>query len=163
LFCLISAWFLALSRSNNNTNWWFFSFSIISCFCTNYLSFFRLLIFFLCSLFSCSNCFIFDCKSWFLVSKYFRSEFLGLFSTKILSSWWILMKIFQLFSKIIFLSLFSIGFGGSCGVFPSNHLSVINFSQGSWVDFQYKTVVRILEWPRTCWKNFLYYLLNLAK
>jgi len=45
--------------------------------------------------------------------------------------------------------LFSIGLGGSCGIFPFNHLSLINFSLGSSLFFQYKAVVLIEECPNT--------------
>jgi hypothetical protein len=92
----------------------------------------------------------FACKSLFSAVNNSCSEFLGLFEIKILISWRILIKISQLFSEITFSLLFSGDFGGSCGDFPINHLSMKNFSFGSLVLFQYKAVVRMLECPNTC-------------
>jgi hypothetical protein len=86
---------------------------------------------------------------------------------KILISCWILRKIFLVSRKFLWRAkkffqlltfsgsfgnsrgLFSIDFGGSFGTFPASHLSLIAFSLGSWLFFQYKAVVLMLECPKT--------------
>ncbi|RHZ35355.1 hypothetical protein GvMRE_IIg540 [endosymbiont GvMRE of Glomus versiforme] len=136
-----------------------FSFSFwtwVNCLVKFSLSFFKLIIICSCALFSlldasnkeltwliyCSNCLTLDCKSFFLAIKNSCGEFLGLFSIKRL--------IFSLFSfpgsfgnsRDLFLT----GFGGN---FPTSHLSLITFSFGSSLFFQYEAVVLIEECPKT--------------